>query len=275
MKKMRKFFLVILAIVALLVIARNVIVKNAVSAGVKAVTGLQLDIKRMNIGFIKTLIGIEGLKLYNPAGYKDPVMVDIPEVYVDYNLGAFLKKKVHLKEVRLNLKEFVVVKNEKGELNLDSLKAVQSAKEKKEPSPKKEKGAIPEFKIDLLRLKIGKVVYKDYSKGDKPKVSEYNINIDEEFKNITDPQALGQLIVAKAVMNTALARITGFDLGSLTDSLGSTLDTTKEAISNLIGVGKGAGSKATESTKEAVAKATEAIKKIFPGGKVILSTEDK
>ena len=66
------------------------------------------------------------------------------------------------------------------------------------------------------------------------------------------------------VMNTAIAKITGFDLGALTDTLGGTLDTTKEAVGKLIGTGKEVGAKASESTKEAIEKATDALKKIFP-----------
>ena len=89
----------------------------------------------------------------------------MPEIYVDYDLPAIVKGKVHLTEVRINLKEFMVVKNEKGELNLDSLNVVQEQqprkKRAKEPEPKEE-GKEPDLQIDVLELKIGKVIYKAF-----------------------------------------------------------------------------------------------------------------
>jgi len=131
---MRKSFIIISIIFALLVavfFGKNLIIKTSVSAGVKAMTGLKLNIKSMNVGILNSLIGINGLQLFNPPGFVDELMVDLPEVYVDYDLGAFIKRKVHLEEVRLNLKEFSVIKNEKGELNLDSLRVVEEKKRRK------------------------------------------------------------------------------------------------------------------------------------------------
>ncbi|MFH1790840.1 MAG: hypothetical protein ABH885_02515, partial [Candidatus Omnitrophota bacterium] len=63
---------------------------------------------------------------------------------------------------------------------------------------------VPYFKllgaIDRLRLKIGKVSYKDYSaRQGTPRVMEYNINLDEEYTNITNPYTLVSLIVVKAL----------------------------------------------------------------------------
>jgi len=109
----------------------------------------------------------------------------MPEIYVDYDLPAIFKGKVHLEEMRLNMNEFVVVKNEKGELNLDALKVVQAQKEGKKPEAKaKEGGKIPEIQIDTLKLKVGKVVYKDYSGGGNPTVREFKVNLDEELANL-------------------------------------------------------------------------------------------
>ena len=88
-------------------------------------------------------------------GFKDKLMVDLPEIYVDYNLGAIMGGKAHLEEVRLNLKEFIVVKNEAGELNLDSLRVVKETEgeEAEKDGSKKEKTEMPDIQIDLLELK--------------------------------------------------------------------------------------------------------------------------
>ncbi|MFH1092551.1 MAG: AsmA family protein [Candidatus Omnitrophota bacterium] len=247
MKKIHIIAIGFLIFVLVIIAGKNVIVKAAVTTGVKAVTGLDLKIKNMKIGLLSTLIGIEELKLYNPQGFEDPVMVDIPEVYIDYRMGAFLKKEVHLEEVRLHLKEFVVAKNKDGKLNLDSLTSIGAAKEakdgvkeKKDAGEKKSKAAPPKIKIDLLKLKIDKVYYKDYSKGGASSVKEFNVNIDATYENITDPQALVNIIVIKALANTTISSLTNFDVGLLADGLKGSVkgDIISGLAGNTLNIGK-------------------------------------
>ena len=274
---MRKLFIIVSIIFVLLVavfFGKNLIVKTSVKAGVKAMTGLKLNIKSMNVGILNSLIGINGLQLFNPPGFVDELMVDLPEIYVDYDLGAFIKRKVHLEEVRLNLKEFSVIKNEKGELNLDSLRVVEEKKEEKvegEEKKEKEKTKMPELQIDVLELKIGKVVYKDYSKGTPPKSKEFNVNIDERYENITNPRAFISLIIVKALKNTTIARLTNFDLGALQENVAGKLKETTQKVmetaDKVIETGKDdVGKKVKEAAKETIEKTTDTLKKFLPFG---------
>ena len=226
MWKKHKVLLIILIVIVVFAIGKDVIVKVATEQGVKAVTGLKLRISSFRVKMLKSIISIKGLKLYNPSGYKDKVMVDIPEIYVDYTFSDIIKGYLHFPEIRLHLKEFVVVKNEKGELNLDSLKVVEESKEEK-AKPKTKKKEEPKkpskgMKIDLLKLKAEKVYYKDYTKT-PPSIKEYDVNIDVEYKDVTSMTALVQLIMTKVLMNTAIANLSGFDIGGLEDSLKANL----------------------------------------------------
>ncbi len=254
---------IVLVILIALFFGKNVVIKTSVTAGVRAMTGLKLSIRSMDFGIFKTLIGINELQLYNPSGFVDKLMIDCPEIYVDYDLGAFMKGRTHLEEVRLNLKEFIVVKNEAGELNLDSLKVVKE--EEVIDKDKKEKSKTRELQIDILELRIDKVVYKDYSKGTPPKVKEYNVNIDGRFENITDPKTFGRLIIVKALKNTTIASLTNFDLGKLQRGISGTVRKTAEKALETpvraIEIGKDAGEKAKETAEKKVKKAIEAEKK--------------
>ncbi len=212
MKKILISLAVLLVIIIVVIFAgKNIIAKTAVTKGVEIVTGLQMDIGSMSVGIQETNIGINSMRLHNPSGYPENIMMNIPEIFIDYDLAAFLKRKAHLEEIRINLKEFTVIKNKDGELNINSLKV---AKEEKEPQEAEEKKKT-EIKIDLLDLKIGKVAYKDFSKGDKLKVIEYNVNLHEQFHNITDLNEIGKIILVKALAKTNIAQLTGFALDSL------------------------------------------------------------
>ena len=284
---------IVLVLLIALFFAKNVIIKTSVTAGVRTMTGLKLSIRGMDFGIFKTLIGINELQLYNPSGFVDELMFDVPEIYVDYDLGAFMKGRTHLEEVRLHLKEFIVVKNEAGELNLDSLKVVKEEEKEVIDEGKKEKTKTRELQIDVLELRIDKVVYKDYSKGTPPKVKEYNVNIDDRFENITDPKTFGRLIIVKALKNTTIASLTNFDLGKLQRGISGTVrktaekaletpgraieigkdagekarETAEEKVKKAIEAEKKAGEKVKETAEEAVEKAADAIKKILPFGK--------
>ncbi len=286
---------IVFAVLIALFIGKNMIIKTSVTTGVKAMTGLKLGIRSMNVGVFKSLIGINELQLYNPSGFEDKLMMDLPEIYVDYNLGAIIGGKAHLEEVRLNLKEFTVVKNEAGELNLNALNVVKETEgeEATKEEEKKEKTEMPDIQIDLFVLKIDRVIYKDYSKGSPPKVKEFNVNIDERYENITDPKSFVRLIIVKALKNTTIAKLTNFDLGKLQSGISGTIKKTtemaQEASGRALEAGKNASAKAREAAgktvekamgdgneasekfqeaaKESVGKATDSIKKLLPFGK--------
>ena len=247
--RMKKWMIVVAGVlVAVLVLgaAKDIIIKVAVESGTQMVTGLKLKIGGFRVGMLNTLIDIRNLRILNPEGFKDKNMLNMPEIYVDYDLGAIFRGKVHLTETRINMQEFTVVKNEKGKLNLDSLKVVQAQKSGSKPAEKAGAKA-PEIQIDKLRLKIGKVLYKDYSAGGEPSIKEFNVNVDEQYTNITNPYTLVSLIVVKALMNTSISSLTNFDIKGLSGSVSDTLANAQKMTAQ-----------ATETAKKAVEAATKA-----------------
>ena len=294
MKKQPLTTLLVMLAAAVLVfgVAKNVIAKAAIESGVRLITGLRLSIDRMDVGLRRSAVGIRGLKLYNPAGFPDPVMADLPEIFVDYDLGAFLGGKVHLEEVRLNLQEFVVVRDRGGKLNLDALNVVKQSKEtKKDKAAAAKQTAAPSMRIDALELHIGTVIYKDYTAGGSPRVQKFPVNIHERYQNITNPYVLGGLVVSRALMQTSIARLANFELGDLQslahtqlqhaerlmgDAVNAAQVIREEAVkqlkdpSQLTGTVKSTAEGVANSGKEALGTATGAatgvLKKLLPPG---------
>jgi uncharacterized protein involved in outer membrane biogenesis len=164
----------------------------------------------------------------------------MPELYMEYDLGSLISGVKHLKKVKMDIAEFTVVRNEGGQLNLDSLKAIQA--KTGQGSGKKED---MKFKIDVLELKIGKVIYKDYSLPGGPVIKEFNVAINERYENITNPYSLASTIVFKALVNTNIASLANFDLGPLQSAAAETMsNVTKiaadavEKVKNLLPFGK-------------------------------------
>ncbi len=223
---MKKIILTIAAIffiaLAVISVGKDLIIRVSAENIVKSATGLRLEIQDLKTSLVGSFLRIKGLRVFNPDKFQDRSMLNMPEIYVHYDLPAIIGGKIHLSEVRIDLEEFQVVKNKDGSLNLDSLKAIQN--QKKEASTGEKTKPAP-IQIDVLQLKIGKVIYKDYSSGGSPSVNEFNVNLNEKFTNVTDLNSLTSLIVVKALTNTRLGQLLNIDLGGLQSSVSGTLST--------------------------------------------------
>jgi uncharacterized protein involved in outer membrane biogenesis len=229
--------LVMLVVVALvvLVFARNVVIKAAMVTGARVVAGMPLSIQKFDLDILNTSVDMEGLVIKNPSGFHDTILVDIPKILFAYARGSIFSGKIHVKKIEFDMKQFTVVKNEKGELNLDRLRALQGTQKPSTQTTKQEPKApakpIP-VQIDTMRLKIGKVVYVDYSSG-KPVTKEFRINLDQSYQNITDLYSVVRLIVLKAMMSSGISNLVNFDInglqGSVTDTLSASTKMATEA----------------------------------------------
>lgn len=214
MKRPAKIALIVALVFVGLLVCRNVLVKIAIEQGVRATTGVRVSIQHLHLGLTQASIDIRGLKLHNPWGYRDRVMLDAPQVAMAMRAGELFKGKIHLTSVKLHVKEFVVVKNAKGEVNINALTPVQQGR-KKQTRPAKPSGKAPSIRIDALEYSIGTVVYKDYSAGGAPKVQEFPLNISRKYTNVTQPAFIVSAIIADAVARTAVARLANVDISGV------------------------------------------------------------
>jgi hypothetical protein len=204
---------VIIAVFLIVILSRNIIAKKAVISRVNSVTGLDLQVDSIDIGIFKTVLAINGMKLFNPGEPEDRLMVDLPEAYLEYDFPAFLKNKIHLKQLRLNLRELHIGRNKQGKLNLDALS----------PLKPKGQGRPPEFRVDELDLKIGKIIYKDYDINGKQTIKEFNLNIDQRLENINSPGQLINMILGRALLNRDISALINQDFDSLKKSASDTV----------------------------------------------------
>lgn len=272
MKVLRTIITLILAMIIGLVLTRGLIAKAVLVNGVGALTGLKMNAGQVSLGILKGLVSINEMKLYNPYGFPDPVMADVPELYIDYIPASLLRGKAHFEEVRINLREFYIIRDRSGNLNLDALKTFSAAKaavSEKEVKPEKKKG---DFRIDTLYLKIGTVVYKDYSK-DPLEVKKFAINLNERYENVTDPKKLVNLIVVRALVNTTIDQLLNLDISALKGNvqgvlskgikvLGNKSVELEKAVEEITGKIKGldeAGKTGTDFLKGILDKANKAL----------------
>ena len=174
---------------------KDIIIKDIVTAVASNVTGAPVRIDSLSLGIFKQAVLIKGFKIYNPKGFSGGILVDLPKIYVKYSLASILKNKLHILNADIELKELVMIKNKDGKLNTDSLKVA-----KKEEKPASQKP----LQIDTLKLKLGRVVSKDYTQGEEPNILVYDLNIDRTYKNITSSQQLAILILTEPMKSAGI-----------------------------------------------------------------------
>ena len=246
---MRKLFRLVLLIFILAVIfdfGKDYIGKSLVEKGIKSFTSLDVKIDDFDVGITGTTIGMSGCTIYNPNNFFDRVMIDVPDIYVDYDLKSILADKIHIREARIYLKDFIIVRNSYGEVNVEYLRtAIRNSHEEKvvrrtssadEPGNRREVKTVSskikskkDVKIDNLELKIGRVVYKDYTAGEVPRVLEFRLNLRERFKDIDSGEELVKIITSRALADSAIQAIANLDIDKLKLSTDNVVRKSKKA----------------------------------------------
>ncbi|MCJ7662634.1 MAG: AsmA family protein [Desulfobacterales bacterium] len=263
MKKLGIVVGIIVVIFVLLLVFKNILIKLAIEQGTKKATGLELTIGTMDVGLLASKVDVTDMRLLNPAGFPDKVMIDISKVLVDVELASLFKQRVHVETLELNLNELMVVQNKERKLNIESLTALgQKKQEGKKPVEQKEAkqgGKAPQVTIDKLILKIGRVTYKDYSLGGTPFTKTFTVGINEVYRDVTDLNKLVKLIIVRALEGTGIAQLANFDLGSIK---GDVADTLQKGVSGVTEAGKKELQTTTEeATKKLGEEATKSLEK--------------
>jgi len=118
-------FRLILAVVGLVVVAvvvllltYNSILKNLIEHNIRAQTGMDAQIGKLDVSLFEPTIEIRDLQIYNPANFGGAPFLNIPEIHIEYDRPALMRRQLHFTLVRLNLAELDIVKNQNNELNI-------------------------------------------------------------------------------------------------------------------------------------------------------------
>ena len=225
MNKPTKIAIIVLAVLLILNFTKNMIVQAAIEGVVSGAAHVPVRIGSTSAQFLSGKMTLRNLRVFNPRSFPEPLLLHVPLIAVNFDAGALIKGTAHFREVRVNLKEVIVIKNRDGKLNVDALQPSKDERSKaKESQRTAAKGQETKLKIDKLYLTVGRVLYKDYSGGGQPSVQTFDINIqDREYDNIDNPTALVSLIMFEALTNTAISRLAHLDVGIFKDGASGVL----------------------------------------------------
>jgi len=210
---MKKIVIILAAVLLALFaigIIKDHIIKGIVTVAASNITGAPVRIDGLSLGVLNQSVRISGFKMYNPEGFSKSILIDLSKINAKYDLGALLKKKLHLINAEIEIKEMGLEKNKEGKMNVDALKIAKQG-EKKEEKPSEQ---MP-MQIDVFKLGIGKIILRDYSSGKEPILNAYEINIHKTYKDITSAQQLVALIMTEPMKAAGIQGVKIYGIAAL------------------------------------------------------------
>ena len=213
MNKKLKIGLITALVILGFCLASNGFFDRLVESSLSGVAHVPVRVGSARVNFLSQSITLRNIVVRNPGGFKEKQMLDVPLVAIRFDLSALGRGELHLKEVRLHLRELTVIKNKDGRLNVDAVKADKAEREHARKS-----GRSSKLVIDGLYLTVDRVVYKDFSVSDPPRVYNFDIGIrDRLYTHIENPSVLFGLIMFETLTRTTLSSLAHLDLVDFKD----------------------------------------------------------
>lgn len=126
MKKLLKWIfrlvLLALALVAVLILFRNPLLRIMAEQQVRQETGMETILGRVRIDLRSPVVRLENVRLISPAEFGGRLFLDLPEVRIEYDSVALLFRRIRLRRVDFRLDEVRLVRTAQGRTNLEALR---------------------------------------------------------------------------------------------------------------------------------------------------------
>lgn len=226
-------FLILLVLsITAFIIVKHLKIKDLVEQELEAELGVKVTIGRLDFSPVLAHVGAHDVTVYNPPEFDEQVMASISSIHIVSDMIDLIsRRKPDIYVFGLSLDKLTIVKNKKGEVNIESLLVFKKGNLKTDETP---------FCFDMIVLSIGEVDYIEYgASGKKEKEQKFKIGIkDKVFVNLKDENEVIKLIVSKAIENTNIGKLINLTVvpvfSNVSDTLGLAWGTAKSGI-------KGAG----------------------------------
>ncbi|MEW6159841.1 MAG: hypothetical protein AB1813_20610, partial [Verrucomicrobiota bacterium] len=173
-----------------LLLLKDTIVKTLVENRIRAETGMDVKIGRIEVGLVSPTVNVEHLRLYNRAEFGGSPFAIIPDLYFEYDPDAFREQKLRFKLIRIHLEELNIVQSDHG----TNLVRLMESFPELTGSAAQGMSRLGAFAgIDTLNLTLGKV--RRFNLNAKTPPEEYNWNLRHQIlTNVKSPDDLENLL---------------------------------------------------------------------------------
>lgn len=251
MKKKTKYVITTLALLAMSIfIFEHAVLASFAKAALKHVIALDAQMNRVIFNPIKACITIRGFKIFNPPGFKERILANVPLITMDFKAKTFFEEGAFFDSIHVHIKELNIIRTKDNVVNLAQMKAL---------TPQKDPAKSLSFLADKYILEIEKVKYIDYTKDEKDRVKEIDLNIKEEYTNVKDPNNIAKAIAFKVFFNGQIGNI-GVDIQKIQKDLAKLAAENKKLDGEFRKLAEAQIEKAKEAARNQIDTAKEAVK---------------
>ncbi len=215
---MKKIGLITLIALALILVFRDLIIKQVIVSVGSSAVGAPLKVGGFSLSLLTGQMRMDHVVLDNPADFTRVPLIEIAHIQVSYFPLDLIRGKLYFSLIDLDVKQLSIERNKVGQYNVASLKIKPQKSSEKINSQESFKPL--DMRIDHLKLNVDRVTFRDEMKDGQIKESNHGVGLHQKtFSNITSPQQLVALIMFESS-----------GLGSLKDIA---MSSTKEVVHDL------------------------------------------
>jgi uncharacterized protein involved in outer membrane biogenesis len=113
-----RLFILLLACAVALILSKDVLVKSLVEHHIRARSGMDVNIGRLELGLLSPTLTLEDVRIFNRAEFGGSPFLEMPDLHLEYDVGALARRRLHLFLLRLTVTEINVVEARNGQTNL-------------------------------------------------------------------------------------------------------------------------------------------------------------
>lgn len=172
------FRLLLLAVVLGIgfLLLKDKVARNYLEDRLRRETGFDVRIGHLEVSLLAPRVSIENAVIYNPADFGGSIFLDIPEVHFEYDKSRLAIGKLHLKLLRLDIREFHIVENQHGRTNL--VEVLNKTAPELIGGPAKGGGSYVFDGIDTLNLSVATVRYTNLRMPKRNQLSKLDLHND-------------------------------------------------------------------------------------------------
>jgi ElaB/YqjD/DUF883 family membrane-anchored ribosome-binding protein len=246
-KKIGYIFVVFVLVLIGFFVIEHAILVSITKTALRYVVRMDTHMNRVSLNPVTGCITVRGFKIYNPPGFKERVLADVPLITMDFKAKTLLENGIFFDNITVNIKEINVIKNKENQTNVSQMKAFSPAEKPKEKLP---------FLADRYDVQIEKIKVIDYTQGDEAVTKEVDLNIQESYKKVKNPDTVIKAIGFKLYFNGKLKNI-GFNIKRIQSELAKLAEENKKLRKEIVK----ATQERIEKTKKIAEGAITATKK--------------
>lgn len=185
---------------------QNYGVKWALSAYLQHRLGTEVKIGAAKVDFINAQAKFSDLSIYNPLIFPEGRMIDISQLYFEWQPARLLGGEFYISELNMTVNEVRLLKTPGNGFNFYALKVFR---EDGESPPTSEDGLLsrvkPDLKIKQMVLSVMKGTYTDTS-GEKPVEKSFDLAITRSVhKDLNGFKPVGNALLSETLKKMGVA----------------------------------------------------------------------